>query len=75
MQFQRCRNGNFDLTDLERPGLPKKFGDKELEQLLEENPTQPEKELAHDPRVTEQAILHRLHRLGRIGKQTKKAQN
>ena len=38
--FQRFRNGDFDLSVRERPGQTKKFEDNELEQLLEENPTQ-----------------------------------
>ena len=66
--FQRFRNGNFDLSDRKRPGQPKKFEDKELEQLLEENPTHTETELAHAIGVTQQAISSRLHRLGRIQK-------
>ena len=45
--FQRFRNGDFDLFDRECPGQPEKFEDEELEQLSEENPTQTEKELAH----------------------------
>ena len=43
--FQRFYNGDFDLSDRERPGQPKKSEDEELEQLLEENPTQAEKNL------------------------------
>ena len=45
--FQRCRNGDFDHSDRERPCQSKKFEDEALEQLLEENPTQTEKELTH----------------------------
>ena len=43
--FQRFRNGDFDLSNRKRPGQPKKFGKEELEQLLEDNPTQTEKNL------------------------------
>ena len=57
--FQRFRNVDFDLSDRERPGQPKKFEDEELEQLLEENPTQTEKELAHALGVTHRSISHR----------------
>ena len=45
--FQRFRNGNFILYDQKRPGQPKKFEDEELEQLLEENPTQAKKNCTH----------------------------
>ena len=48
--FQRFCNG--DLSDREKPDQPKRFEDEELEPLLEENPTQTEKELAHAVRVT-----------------------
>ena len=43
---QRFRNGDYDLSDRERPDQPKKFEDEEVEQLLKENPTQTKKELA-----------------------------
>ena len=33
--FQRFHNGDFDFSDRERPGQPKKFEDEELEHLLE----------------------------------------
>ena len=67
--FQRFRDSDFDLSNRERPDQPKKFEDKVLNQLMEENPTQMEKELAQAFRVTQQAISHGLHRLGRIQKQ------
>ena len=54
-------NVKFDLSDRERPDQPKKFEDEELEQRLDENPTQTGKKLAHALRVTQQAIFHRLH--------------
>ena len=64
--FQTFRNGDFDLSDRERPSQSKKFDDEELEQLLEENPTQTEKKLADALEVTPHAISHRLNRLRRI---------
>ena len=45
--FQRFRNDDFDLSDRESSGQPKKFEDEKLEQLLEKNPTQMEKIPAH----------------------------
>ena len=53
--FQRFRNGNFDFSDRERPGQPKKIKNEQLE----ENPTETEKELAQALGVTHQAIFHR----------------
>ncbi|KAG5321283.1 MOS1T transposase, partial [Pseudoatta argentina] len=34
--FRRFKNNDFQLEDKERSGAPKKFQDKELEQLLDE---------------------------------------
>ena len=53
--FQRFRNGDIYLPNRERSGQPKKFEDEELKQLLEETPTQTEKELAQALKVTQQA--------------------
>ncbi|KAG5322393.1 MOS1T transposase, partial [Pseudoatta argentina] len=38
--FRRFKNNDFQLEDKERSGAPKKFQDKELEQLLDEDPSQ-----------------------------------
>ena len=35
--FARFKSGDFDFEDEERPGQPKKFEDKELEALLDED--------------------------------------
>lgn len=43
--YQRFRNGDFDLSDRQRPGQPQKFDDEELE-LLTENSAQTQQELA-----------------------------
>ena len=66
--FQKFRNGDFDLSNQERPDQPKKFEDEKLQQLLEENPPQTEKQPSHALGVTQIAISYRLHRLGRIQK-------
>ncbi|KAG5325795.1 MOS1T transposase, partial [Pseudoatta argentina] len=44
--FRRFKNNDFELEDKERSGAPKKFQDKELEQLLDEDPSQT---LRNDP--------------------------
>ncbi|KAG5324822.1 MOS1T transposase, partial [Pseudoatta argentina] len=38
--FRRFKNNDFKLEDKERSGAPKKFEDKELQQLLDEDPSQ-----------------------------------
>ncbi|KAG5322394.1 MOS1T transposase, partial [Pseudoatta argentina] len=44
--FRRFKNNDVELEDKERSGAPKKFQDKELEQLLDEDPSQT---LRNDP--------------------------
>ncbi|CAK9827825.1 Mariner Mos1 transposase [Anthophora retusa] len=58
--YQRFKSGNFNLEDEERAGAPKKFEDEELEQVLAENPTQTQEELATLIGVTRQSISLRL---------------
>jgi len=50
-------------------GQPKKFEDKELEALLEENQRQTQDELAESLGVTQQAVSVRLRAMGMIQKQ------
>jgi histone-lysine N-methyltransferase SETMAR len=58
--FRRFKDGDFDVEDKDRPGQPKKFEDAELEQLLDEDSCQTQKELADTLGVTQQAISVRL---------------
>ncbi len=67
--FERFRSGDFDVSDKERPGQPKKFEDEELRALLDEDSCQTEDKLAESLGVTRQAISKRLHQLGMIQKQ------
>lgn len=66
--FHRFQSGDFDLTDKERPGQPKKFEDAELQTLLDENACQTQKELAMELNVARSTISHRLHAMGKIRK-------
>lgn len=66
--FARFKNGDFDIEDKERPGQPKKFEDKELETLLNQDPSQTQKELAKTLGVTSPAISKRLKAMGMIRK-------
>jgi len=52
-----------------RSGQPKKFEDKELETLLEEDQSQTQKELVESLKVTQQAVSVRLRAMGMIQKQ------
>jgi len=50
-------------------GQPKKFEDKELEALLEEDQSQTQEELTESLEVTQQAVSIRLRAMGMIQKQ------
>jgi len=53
--FDVSENGDFSVEDKPRFGL-KKFEDKELEALLEEDQSQTQEELAESLGVTQQAV-------------------
>ncbi|KAG5325764.1 MOS1T transposase, partial [Pseudoatta argentina] len=67
--FRRFKNNDFELEDKERSGAPKKFEDKELEQLLDEDPSQTLPELGKILQVDESTVSKRLKGLGMIQKQ------
>lgn len=64
--FRRFKSGDFDVSDKERPGQPKKFEDPELEALLDEDPCQTQKQLAEALGVSQQTISDRLIAMGKI---------
>ncbi|EGI70038.1 Mariner Mos1 transposase, partial [Acromyrmex echinatior] len=66
--FRRFKDGDFNVEDKPRSGQSKKFEDKELEALLEENQNQTQEELAESLGVT-QAVSARLRTMGIIEKQ------
>ncbi|KAG5325824.1 MOS1T transposase, partial [Pseudoatta argentina] len=66
---RRFKNNDFKLEDKERSGAPKKFQDKELEQLLDEDPSQTLPELGKILQVDESTVSKRLKGLGMIQKQ------
>ena len=55
--FQKFKNGEFDVKDIEHSGRPKVYEDAELEALLDENSCQTQKEFALTLRVIQQSIL------------------
>ena len=67
--FARFKRGDFGLEDEERPRQPKKFEDKELEELLDEDCCQTQEELAESLGVTQTAISKGLKAAGYIQKQ------
>ncbi|KAG5317982.1 SESN protein, partial [Pseudoatta argentina] len=67
--FRRFKNNDFQLEDKERSGAPKKCQDKELEQLLDEDPSQTLSELGKIIQVDESTVSKRLKGLGMIQKQ------
>ncbi|EFN88155.1 Histone-lysine N-methyltransferase SETMAR, partial [Harpegnathos saltator] len=67
--FRRFKDGDFSVEDKPRSGQPKKFEDKELEALLEEDQSQTQEELADSLGVTQQAVSVRLRDMGIIRKQ------
>ena len=69
--FRRFKNNDFKLEDKERSGAPKKFEDKELEEILYEDRSQTLAELGKTLRVDESTVSKRLNVLGMIQKQSR----
>ncbi|GBP17417.1 Mariner Mos1 transposase [Eumeta japonica] len=67
--FQKFKNGDFDVEGKDHSGRPKIYEDVELKELLEEDSSHTQKELALTLEVTQQAVSHRLKSLGMIHKQ------
>ena len=68
--FRRFKNNDFKLVDKERSGAPKKFEDKELEEILDEDRSQTLAELGRRLQVDESTVSKRLKVLEMIQKQT-----
>ena len=67
--FNRFKNGDFNLQDRERSGASKKFRDKELETLLDEDPCQTQSDIAKLLGVDRTTVSKRLSALGMIQKE------
>ena len=65
--FRRFKDRDFSIEDKPRSGQPKKFEDKELEALFEEDQSQ--EELAESLGITQQAVSIQLRAMGMIQKQ------
>lgn len=57
------------MKDKERPGQPKKFEDEELEELLDQDPSQTQAEMAEALGVSQQAICKLLKAIGMVRKE------
>jgi len=66
-EFRRFKDGDFSVEGKPRSGQPKKFKDKELEALFEEDQSQTQEELAES--LTQQAVSVRLRAMRMIQKQ------
>lgn len=69
--FRRFKSGNYDLSNKERGKPPRKFEDSELQELLDEDDTQTQKQLADALYVGQAAVSRRLHAMGLIQKEGK----
>ena len=70
--FRHFKDGDFDVEDKPRSGQPKKFKNKELEALFEEDQqiqSQTQEEFAESLGVTQQAVSVRLRAMEMIQKQ------
>ena len=67
--FRRFKNGDFGVEDKPRCRQPKKFENKELEVLLDDDTTQTQEELAEALEVNQQVVSVRLKCMGMIQKQ------
>jgi len=66
--FRRFKDEDFSVEDKPRSGQPKKFKDKELEALLEEDQNQMQEKLA-ELGITQQAVSVQLRAMAMIQKQ------
>ena len=69
--FKRFKENGFDLKDKVRPGQPKIFEDQQLQDLLDDDPSQSQKQLAETLQVAQQTISYRLKAMGKIMKEGK----
>ena len=67
--FRRFKNNDFKLEGKEHSGAPKKFEDKELEEILDEDRSQTLAKLRKTLQVDESTVSKRLKVLGMIQKQ------
>lgn len=69
--FRRFKSGDFNVTDKQRTGAPRKCANEDLEQLLNDNSTLTQTELAKEFGVTQQTVSIHLHEMGKVHKEGK----
>lgn len=69
--FKRFKGGNFSIEKEERGRPPKKFENTDLQELLDEDSTRTQSELAELLQVHQTTISERLHAMGKIWKEGK----
>ncbi|KAL6268313.1 hypothetical protein P5V15_001439 [Pogonomyrmex californicus] len=62
------RGGDFNVKDSERSGRPQKCEDEQLQELLDDDPTQTQRQLAEALHVSQETISRRLRAMGKINK-------
>jgi len=67
--FRRFKDGDFSVEDNPHSGQPKKFEDKKLETLLEEDQSETQEELAESLGITQQVVSVWLRAMEMIQKQ------
>ena len=69
--FKKFKSGDFDVRNEERGRPAKKFEDSELQELLDEDDTQTQQQLAEQLNVARESISRRLKSMGKIQKMGK----
>lgn len=69
--YRRFKNGDFNLEDKERPGRPKAFEDKELQELLDADPCCTRGKLAEALNISKCSMSKRLRAMGIVYKDGK----
>src|SRR5690625_2253179 len=70
-RFKKFKSGDFDVRNEERGRPAKKFEDSELQELLDEDDTQTQQQLADQLNVARESISRRLKAMGKIQKMGK----
>ena len=66
--FRQFKSGDFNVKDSERSGRPQKCEDERLQELLDDDPTQTQRQLAEALHVSQETINRRLRAMGKINK-------
>ncbi|GFR12578.1 histone-lysine N-methyltransferase SETMAR [Trichonephila clavata] len=59
-RFPQFKSGDFNLKDSESSGIPQSFKNEQLQELLDDNPTQIQQQLVKALNVSQETISSRL---------------